>query len=304
MKKILLLISIFVLLSNFSFSQVFKEYLTKEGMATALAQAINSGISNPVLYMVATTSEKTESMPQALTPKIDMSNGKATVWMYQFRDAADPAKKVFIAVVKLSLLGTDQFMAQEMPISSINANIPEITKPLGNISWLNSDSLVKVITENSVYNSFKNNYPNTRIQFTILGTNTFNDLFEKDKPFWFSIITGDNAQNTLSCVTNAVTGETSCMEVNSINEDTEGNLVNIYPNPSSSEVTVQIPQAWDDKNIEITLFNTLGSKVYETTLNNQNLFLTIPLGTLPNGNYIVSLRNGKRIVEKMIIINK
>jgi hypothetical protein len=304
MKKYILFFVIMVSNLTIMNAQTFKEYFPKEGLPTAVAQAINTGITTPLLFLVATTSEKSPSMPAQLTPKIDLTTGAATVWLFQFRDNADTSKQILVAVVKVSLFGSDQFIPSELPVGSLSQEIPSLTKPLPGTSWMNSDTMMTSINSNSFFQNFKNTHTNTRIQSTILGINTFNPMFEMDLPYWFAIITGDNAQKPINCITSSKTGETTCLEVNSIAIDNHGNPVSIYPNPAKNLLTVEIPKNWTSSSLQISIFNYSGNEVLRSSLNNTKDYLQLPLNYLPNGEYIISLSDGKNSVEQLFVVSK
>jgi hypothetical protein len=243
-------------------------------------------------------------MPAQLTPKIDLTTGAATVWLFQFRDNADTSKQILVAVVKVSLFGSDQFIPSELPVGSLSQEIPSLTKPLPGTSWMNSDTMMTSINSNSFFQNFKNTHTNTRIQSTILGINTFNPMFEMDLPYWFAIITGDNAQKPINCITSSKTGETTCLEVNSIAIDNHGNPVSIYPNPAKNLLTVEIPKNWTSSSLQISIFNYSGNEVLRSSLNNTKDYLQLPLNYLPNGEYIISLSDGKNSVEQLFVVSK
>jgi hypothetical protein len=285
-------------------AQSFREYYPKEGIATALAQAINAGLKTPELFMVATTSEKSASMPALLTPKIDLTTGAATVWLYQFKDKADTSKQSLVGVVKVTLFGNDQFISNEIAVGSLNQAFPSLSKPLPGTNWMNSDTLVKNLAKNSKFTNFKNTHNNTRIQSTIMGINTFNPLFEMDLSYWFSLISGDNVTIPLTCVTSTKTGETTCLEPNEVIEDNTGTQVNIFPNPASNTLTIEIPKTWTNNEMTLSFYNYSGSELLKKEFVNTSEFLHIPLNFLQNGEYIISLNNGIHSMERLFIIKR
>lgn len=82
-----------------------------------------------------------------------------------------------------------------------------------------------------------------------------------------------------------------------------GNLVNVYPIPSTGLITLNLVGN-NFENIEIT--NTLGVPVYKETLNSppENNTLHIDLGAQPNGVYILFVTSQQGVSTRKIIIQK
>ena len=68
----------------------------------------------------------------------------------------------------------------------------------------------------------------------------------------------------------------------------------VWPNPASSSVTVELMPG---ENL-LTLRNALGTVVYQTGTQDEQA--QIPLGGLPAGVYLLSVRNGARIVSQQV----
>lgn len=68
----------------------------------------------------------------------------------------------------------------------------------------------------------------------------------------------------------------------------------VWPNPASTSVTVELLPG---ENL-LTLRNALGSVVYQ--IGTQDEQANIPLGSLPVGVYLLSVRNGERIVSQQV----
>ena len=75
----------------------------------------------------------------------------------------------------------------------------------------------------------------------------------------------------------------------------------VYPNPSQDQVYVQIPDNLTGIT-QLTVFDLSGREVYSTERNlDENDFrkTQIPVGELPNGNYIVRISSGTSVTNTM-----
>lgn len=81
-------------------------------------------------------------------------------------------------------------------------------------------------------------------------------------------------------------------------------LLNIYPNPSLGEVTIEL-QTPDFEEYEVFVSNTLGQVVYRERFSPLRLDpkkKTIDLSHLSAGIYVVSISNGKKVTSKKILV--
>ncbi len=83
------------------------------------------------------------------------------------------------------------------------------------------------------------------------------------------------------------------------NELTKG--IRIFPNPTSSEVNIDISALNVTRNepIEFTILNILGQQIVKTTLTQSQT--TLKIETLPAGQYILRFNNGKTVGTKTLI---
>jgi hypothetical protein len=81
----------------------------------------------------------------------------------------------------------------------------------------------------------------------------------------------------------------------------------VYPNPTSSELTIELENIKDTYSIDLELFSSIGQKVYSSKemLNNSSFFtktIDLKLLGLRNGVYILKLSNGSiSKVERIVI---
>jgi hypothetical protein len=76
--------------------------------------------------------------------------------------------------------------------------------------------------------------------------------------------------------------------------------IRIFPNPASSEVSIDISALNSIEPIEFTVLNILGQQILKTTLTQGQT--TLKVDTLPAGQYILRFNNGKTVGTKTLII--
>lgn len=81
---------------------------------------------------------------------------------------------------------------------------------------------------------------------------------------------------------------------NSINETLDSFSMGIYPNPATNKLTIEIQQRF-----EIEILNSVGQII--STIYSNDKKMTIDIGNLSNGVYIIRARTDKGIVTKKII---
>jgi hypothetical protein len=86
--------------------------------------------------------------------------------------------------------------------------------------------------------------------------------------------------------------------------DLNENNINIYPNPASNQVNINIKDNYLNENIEISLYNSLGLKVKDISNSGLNKSVSFSVSELPGGCYFVRINNGKAVISKPIIISK
>jgi hypothetical protein len=67
--------------------------------------------------------------------------------------------------------------------------------------------------------------------------------------------------------------------------------LSVYPNPSSDKIEVKFNMPADAKNISFVIFDVLGNKVSETSLNGNAGTATIRVSEFNNGMYIYSMQS-------------
>lgn len=77
--------------------------------------------------------------------------------------------------------------------------------------------------------------------------------------------------------------------------------VDVFPNPSSGDFTINIPASLQQKNIQLQIFNTEGTEVYSAQIRNRdNVQLQL---NLPNGIYVLSMNTtDENYLSKITIV--
>jgi type IX secretion system substrate protein len=73
------------------------------------------------------------------------------------------------------------------------------------------------------------------------------------------------------------------------------NQINIFPNPVREKLTITVPENWKD--IEITVLDVMGRKIYTDFIENQ-----LDVSTLSKGLYWLQVKSGNQFYIKKIII--
>lgn len=292
MKNIILTLSaVFVLTMNIYAQQAFKTYLPKEGLATAVNQAKTDGLNDPVLMFLATTSQKFEQMPPLLQPTVELNTGKASMWMYQLKDKTVDTLMKMILVLKISALGFDQFMPFSLPIE-MNGELPEFMTSLEGKQWLQTDSVYASIRRDNFYQEFAKANKNHFVLFSFLGVNEETPGMEPDTPYWMTMIAKDTTEssmdNPMTCITNAVTNETVCIDFTSVNE--KNISFKIFPNPTNDQFFI----SFEKQSVfpaSVSIINLQGIEIMNFKVNEINGQIPINISNLPSGEYLIWIHN-------------
>lgn len=77
--------------------------------------------------------------------------------------------------------------------------------------------------------------------------------------------------------------ETRLLEFDSVPQ------ISIYPNPASTQLTIQLPTSWIKKSIVVEIFTTMGQLVKQVRLDRSTALQSIPIHTLKPGIYLIRL---------------
>lgn len=96
--------------------------------------------------------------------------------------------------------------------------------------------------------------------------------------------------------------EQICVQNLFIENNDHGILYSVYPNPTSDELTIDIPGNEFDCSLEI--INSIGQVVYTSTIPMHTNITNISLTNIEAGNYIVKLKSSNRTSTKKLVIVK
>jgi hypothetical protein len=94
--------------------------------------------------------------------------------------------------------------------------------------------------------------------------------------------------------------------VTGIQELRDGIYVELYPNPTTGDATIQF-DLYQEQNVSVELFNTLGQKVYfqnEGVISTGHYIRIIPAKGLSSGVYFVKLTTDNAVIIKKLVIQK
>ena len=302
MNRLIQIFFVILISSTTLFSQqAFKTFLPKDGLPTAINQAKTEGLTNPLLVFLLTTSQRFEQMPPMFQPTVEIKTGKASMWMYQFRDKDIDTLSKMILVTKVSLLGFDQYMPIVFPIDIAGEILPGEANPIeGN--WFQSDSVFASIRRDQVYINFAKNNPNHFVLFSALGMNEDAPEMEPNTPYWLTHIAPDTTQSSIespmTCITNALTNQTTCVYFNSVGENSD--IVNVYPNPSNGEIFITLDKQ-SSYPLSISIINLNGIEVKNYIVNPTNEVIPVKIYDLPPGEYLLWINNQELNVLTKII---
>lgn len=114
-----------------------------------------------------------------------------------------------------------------------------------------------------------------------------------------TLLYGSSFSNFL-CLTMPTVYCTDTLMTGFSNEKNELLSLNIYPNPTNAEITIEFQNQWSDRH-DIDIYSILGQRI--KTIWTQKEKLTIDLNRLQEGTYFVVItdRHGRRWTEKIII---
>jgi aryl-phospho-beta-D-glucosidase BglC (GH1 family) len=108
----------------------------------------------------------------------------------------------------------------------------------------------------------------------------------------------NDAAHIYSCFKNALHIGGTCSNPSGIENTTSSFAFNLYPNPSSSEITIGCPEA--TKGGAITITNMLGSIVFEKTITHEKE--TIPVFDFAKGLYVLKVEVGGQTQTKKMVV--
>lgn len=82
----------------------------------------------------------------------------------------------------------------------------------------------------------------------------------------------------------------------------EDNLLTIYPNPNTSSFTVQVPEGFNGKRVQLGVYDNVGKTIKEERLTVEDNKLAVELGQITKGMYTVILSSGKKKYTGRVVV--
>jgi hypothetical protein len=298
-------IIVLFLYSTISYSQSPIKSTAKNLLSTAVSQAKTDGLPNPLPISIGTMTGVLTGVPLigSLTLEFDLSTGKASAWAIAMYDKSLDSIKIY-GVLEFPILGK---IAMNLGADQVGAFMQYIVKEEITGNWKDSDEMMQIVGNNSIYKTFKSQYPNHILKIVGLGVNTQNTFIEIGKPYWAAQFIDESTNTILACWIQALTGDCSCTDITSVYEKiiTKANL-EIFPNPSADIINITIPEELTYQDGIIEVMDITGSKIKETAFSQLNTGSVIPvkLSECSNGLYFIKLVSNGKIYSSPLIISR
>ena len=76
-----------------------------------------------------------------------------------------------------------------------------------------------------------------------------------------------------------------------------------FPNPVATDLRITLPSSWQNKHLQIDLYNVSGQLVNAQDIANSSQTESIPVASLQKGIYFVQVRNGDETAKQRIVKN-
>lgn len=129
---------------------------------------------------------------------------------------------------------------------------------------------------------------------------------------WFEVNESDISMNVLA-VTGILSENTAPLsgdftgrntKPTSIRDELGSGNVLVYPNPTSNQLFIQIPEEWVET-LTLNLYNSIGQSIHQEIINRNNgNVVEIDMSMLSNGFYVMNLRNSKQDISLKVLKTK
>lgn len=291
--KFLLILLTFFTFTNSSYSQFFSGFEAKGGVATAESFVLDEyGYSNPILIAVATVDEDFEAefagVPVVIDAGMDLDNGESEAWVYVFNEEGSDE----IAIVGVvNVFGG--FQATDVS-DELGGQIPELIYVEISKDWKNSGEISDIIKADNDYQGYISANPNSQPNLSAVYDSKDTPISTEVKTIW-TVTFGENED--FICFIDALTGNSECDVLTSVEFNTEHYGISIYPNPASKFLNIDYTKKY--KVSTITMYNlTSGNKIIELAPETTQL----DLSSFDSGTYAIVIdTKSVRIVKKIII---
>ncbi len=278
-------------------------FLAKDGLSSATSAARDSLGDDATLMYIGTFGDYEIDLGSfTLHTVFDLTNGKANTWGYVFYSKSQDRTLVF-AVVKLVAF----YQAFGLGALPFPARLSDTALTLSG-TYGNSDAFVNRLMEDSIYNSFRIEYPDATPDLVSLGQLVPGDslpippAFPLDEPTWSVSFLG-GGDSSLTCFVTTATGETLCRQgiaVSGVDAPTvrqrSAGAITLTPNPASGYVRVQLDTPVGmalDGATHMAIYDEAGREVLDLTdrlIDGGGHSAVIDARGLPAGTYYVRAR--------------
>lgn len=281
MKKLFLLLFAFILLSAENHSQVIQNTLASQVRNEAFEAAVNDGLTEPKLIMIATVDIEIELFGLPVPLKFNMQNGTAGMWIYMFTDSGFDT---FLAYMLIKpVIGSANAIPMD-PEDIISEFTPiSMDKTLDEFVWLDSDKAAEAFRGST---QFMDAYNNDHELFALaLFVNGGIPAANIDEPYWGANVSSEN--DVTFCIMHAINSDIMCLTEASIIDDIVNN-VSLFPNPAQEFINIEIEAADLVEAKSIQVFDALGN-LQNVTCNLRNNSASIGISGIPAGTYFIRI---------------
>ena len=283
MKKLLLILIVFVSFKTITISQTLELMLVNDLETSAKTRAATENVTNPVLLFAGFTKL---TIPILNVPStFDITTGKANMWVFIYKSKDDSNIIKGYIFVKAAFLG---IVGYPLPDSTI-AKLPiDKSVSLDGISWKNSDVMASTFNADAGFMDFYNAHTNPDSEILGVAVNSSYDFITKGKAYW--VITISQGSENKICGMDAVAaGAISCQVVSDV-APTSSSIISIAPNPAQNEISISMEENELLNNYQI--FNLFGEKVWENNVSNISKY-KVKLDELNSGVYFIKINGSK-----------
>ena len=79
--------------------------------------------------------------------------------------------------------------------------------------------------------------------------------------------------------------------------------VTVFPNPTSGDITIKLPEEKYNHGMNVVLYNSVGQMVYNQKYG-ESQQTTLSMGNLANGMYILQIRDENNVINKRVVLEK
>ncbi len=287
-----------VLSTLVGWGQQLELFTARQGVNVALQRAQQEGFRDAALLGLSYIGQMGElSMIQ---PRFDLETGKANYWLYAVRSAQRDTTLLY-AVIKLPFVGY-----QVIPLGGL----PTLPGPGMGMqplpaTWMDSDSLVLLLRQNSLYRDFRQRYPDSLPDFVTLGVGMVPGVPGVLAPVWTVAFLGapQEPNTSMTCfVWRAQGAEVECFSGPvEVREDAAGASVRLFPHPASGWVEIELPEAWCGRVYRAELYDLFGRRLAWWRLQAESCRHRLSLPAVP-GTYLVRLEGKEVRIQRPLVV--